>query len=75
VSRQPIPSDSQQNSRVQSFQAVDQGAPGSKRVFTTNAAKSEAPPETSPDELAALRAFFELLSQWDQSAKRETQHE
>jgi hypothetical protein len=29
----------------------------------------------APDELAALRAFFELLSQWDESQKGEIEHE
>lgn len=28
-----------------------------------------------PDELAAFRAFFELLSQWDESLKGEIEHE
>jgi hypothetical protein len=29
----------------------------------------------APDELAALRAFFELVSQWDESLKGEVEHE
>ena len=29
----------------------------------------------TPDELAALRAFFELLSQWDESLKGDIDHE
>jgi hypothetical protein len=29
----------------------------------------------APDELAALRAFFELLAQWDESLKGEIEHE
>ena len=29
----------------------------------------------TPDKLAALRAFFELLSQWDQSLKGQIEHE
>jgi hypothetical protein len=29
----------------------------------------------TPDELAALRAFFDLLSQWDESLKGEIEHE
>jgi len=29
----------------------------------------------TPDELAALRAFFELLSQWDESLKGDIEHE
>ena len=39
---------------------------------------SDAPSQIgtlTPDELAALRAFFELLSQWDQSLKGEIEHE
>jgi hypothetical protein len=32
-------------------------------------------PTLTPDELAALRAFFELLSQWDESLKGELEHE
>jgi hypothetical protein len=29
----------------------------------------------APDELAALHAFFALLSQWDESPKGEIEHE
>jgi hypothetical protein len=33
-------------------------------------------PQTGTDELAALRAFFEMLSQWDDAVtKGETKHE
>jgi hypothetical protein len=38
----------------------------------------DLPPKVAalgPDELAALRTFFELLSQWDESPEGEIEHE
>ena len=75
MSRQPIPSDDHRSRCVQSFPAVALDAQGSNRTSTADTSKSELPSEIDPSDFAALRAFFELLSQWDQSLIGETEHE
>jgi hypothetical protein len=75
VSRQPVPVDDHRSRCVQSFPAVALDAQGSKRTPATDTSKSEPRSEIDPTEFAALRAFFELLSQWDQSLRGEIEHE
>jgi hypothetical protein len=73
VSRQPP--DSHRSNCVQPFPAVDQDAQALKCALAADTSLPEPSSEIDPGELAALRAFFELLSQWDQSLKGETDHE
>jgi hypothetical protein len=57
----------------------DEAAQEPKRPFLAATPSQDSPPETRQlraDEVAALRAFFELLSQWDNElTKGETEHE
>lgn len=78
--QQPIPSDNSTAKCLQSDPVVrpNQDTQDPKRAFAADNPLSDPSPEielSRSDELAALRAFFELLSQWDESLKGEIEHD
>ncbi len=55
----------------------DQDTQAPKRLFVVEHSLSDPSSEVDlsiSDELAALRAFFDLLSKWDESLKGEIEH-
>lgn len=76
--QQAIPLDQRSAKCVQPHPAIDRDAENPKRALVADNPLSDPSPEmdlSRSDELAALRAFFELLSQWDGSAKGEIEHD
>ena len=76
--QQPIPLNHRSTKCVQSHPAQDQDTQNAKRASVAETSESDPSPEMEVlriDDLAALRAFFELLSQWDESRKGEIEHE
>jgi hypothetical protein len=71
MSRQPVSPDSDGNSCVQSRPATNQDPQDWKPSLAGDTPLGEPSYAIDPSELARLRTFFELLSQWDQSPKSE----
>ena len=76
--KQLIPLDYRSTKCVPPHPAVHSDTLCSNRAFVGETSLSDPFPEKDPlsnDEMAALRAFFQLLSQWDETLKGEIQHE
>jgi hypothetical protein len=79
VSRQqPIPLNHRNTKCVEPHPALHHDTQNAKGAFRAATSLPDPCPEKNlvpTDELAALRAFFELLSQWDETRKEEIEHE
>jgi hypothetical protein len=80
--KQPIPSDRRTSNCVSPRPVIrqehDRTEPNRNPASVVEDPPKDMPPQMgalAPDELAALHAFFALLSQWDESPKGEIEHE